>query len=657
SKEAGEQDNKDPGFVYLITTLEPSQVLQAGGFAPRFSPDLPDEAYGYATFDERGGPWILLYTATEASRILASTEDEAENAVQTRHVYEIATGPHMVMRHPDPDRNTGFWTAAGIVLSQIYRHTTSESLVSECRRRAARRRYGCHPRHLVNYRWETFSETFNPRWNDYRNSGFQPSLSGYRDDHPIWRFSNVRTMMPFPPVRPSRRDEFFLFMRGITENEAAFSLLLGWRNHLPLPGSRYPHLAISSVEEGDQVPQFPWEAIPIPDETLRKTLSDGLQTETECGLAIALIVAIWQACPARRGAAKRSLMTAEEEEMLSNAVRNLKKTSSSCKVSSSERPGHCEDGLDSLQVYFDRSNAVTPHEISLAFDDGPAVYRLKSSPSSSSSSSPGWKEVDLSSSRQIISIDKVKYVSIIDSTHTGGPKTEWRGPHSFKLRAKCKHSPSTSSPPSAPQTLDFTKYATPKSWSLSKQSWSIKRALLPQTVGTFPLQPQEWLPHEPPCPTFKRLDVYLKLSDDIGAGTYDSLSLAIGGRSAGDGGVGDPPPPPGKARKNVFLVESPSRDFDMWKSLDLRAVFGSDTVDLVDIRSVALVDTAFENDWFSRDEWKIDHIKLKGYCASSPTVAVVEKSSPIDEWQAHGNGWGPKPVWSRDISLDDWHEI
>ncbi|RDA85587.1 hypothetical protein CP533_6203, partial [Ophiocordyceps camponoti-saundersi (nom. inval.)] len=657
-EEEEEEDIRDPGLVYLLTNLDPDQVFQAGGIAPVYSADLPDEAYGYATFDQRGGPWILLHTAAEASRILATRGGENDNDENNLlHIYEIATGPHMVMRHPDPDRNTGFWTAAGIALSQVRRHARSDNMIRDCRRRKTLQRWGCQRRHLVYYEWDSYPESFNPRWGDYPNSGFHPWLSGYRDDHPLWRYSEVRNMIRPPPVRPSRREDFFFFMRTITDNRPGFRLMLGWRDDLPLTDSRFSHLAVSSAQE--QIPQFPWEAISIPDETLRKSLSDGIQTETECALAIALIVAIWEACPARRrgrrslsaeedmlslpapGDQEQGYCTADEEASncnasacakLSNAVVNLKQTSSSC--SAAEQRAPCSDGLSSLQVYFDRSNAVAGHEISLAFDDGPVVYRLKKS--DTSLNSPGWKEVDLQSggSRKTIFIDKVKFVSIIDSTHSGGPKTEWRGPHGFKLRGKCKSQPQ-------PQTLLLTKYSTPKTWS-QKETWSIKRSLLSQTVGTFPLTSSDWAPKKPPCTAFKRLDFNIKLSDDIGAGTYDSLSLAFGGKTA--------------TKKNVFLVESPNREFDMWKTVDLAAVFGRDTVSIEDLASVSLVDTAFENDWFSRDEWKIDHIKLKGYCSSSSKVAVVEKSSPMGEWQAHGNGWGPKPVWSRDISLDDWEE-
>ncbi|PHH60550.1 hypothetical protein CDD81_1555 [Ophiocordyceps australis] len=623
----------DPEFVYVITNLSPTQVWRAGGIPPSFNGRPPDEAYGYSTFDARGTPWIFVARAPLAGILL----DEWHGSHEL-WMYEVSTSPNMVMQNPAYRLNPGFWALGGILLSQIRRYIRADWALIAC----SDSRGGCHPDTIPFTQWERMS-SYDHRWETYHNSGFQPWLSGYRSNHIVWRVSQAwRHVLEQPRVELSRQESALLFMRGITQGHPELRLMLSWQGQLPLIRIHEGDTPIGVVPRMN-LPQFPWETIQIPDELLHKKAILGRLSETECHVMALLITAtFWGGCLSRHG--KRDLGTesanhcpalAEHDDcgnpaehrkcnMLSQTVTELKSSSDSC----SAVP--C-DSIDGLQVRFKVPPGIDPHHVKLAFESQsnrshPAIFAVEHG--------SAWKSINrvpyAANNGQGIKIQDIDRIYIIDSGDTQSPRLDVKKPHDFMLRAVCTKS-------DYEVRLHLYNVEPEEKLGLKNLTETTNGEIKGHTVASFAVDRQD-LFLKPRCIHFKKLEFFIQLSQSAWSGTYDSISLAF------DSG-----------RANTFIVNDPSPGFNKWTTINLQKTFGKDTISVHEIPGISLIDTAFKVDWWSKDAWLLQSIKLRGECASPHAVSTIETENWADKWIEHGPGWGPKGVWSWQINPFDWH--
>ncbi|KAM4060544.1 protein-tyrosine phosphatase [Hirsutella rhossiliensis] len=129
-----------------------------------------------------------------------------------------------------------------------------------------------------------------------------------------------------------------------------------------------------------------------------------------------------------------------------------------------------------------------------------------------------------------------------------------------------------------------------------------------KTVATFNVTPGDW--HmTPPCANIKGLEYEFKLGNELGAGTWDSLSFTLG------------------QGKEISLANSVSGGFSKTNRINLRDVFGSEQVDIRDIKNISLLDRAGRG-----DGWLFEGISFTASCADVPKKMRLSKFASVDKW-------------------------
>jgi hypothetical protein len=104
-----------------------------------------------------------------------------------------------------------------------------------------------------------------------------------------------------------------------------------------------------------------------------------------------------------------------------------------------------------------------------------------------------------------------------------------------------------------------------------------------KTVATFQIAPKDWS-FSPPCSVIRELRYNFKVANVNGGGTYDKIYFTLG------------------EGKQIVLGSSVSAGFAKEDAVNLKETFGKDTVDIRDLKRVALGDN-LGSSLFSGDTW------------------------------------------------------
>ncbi|PHH69922.1 hypothetical protein CDD82_7430 [Ophiocordyceps australis] len=195
----------------------------------------------------------------------AMRQSEADSMT---YVYEVSSSPNMVLSVHPSRAYASAWALGGVMASQVHRV-------------AAR---------LPGQTWESLfwvaNPEYDPAWDQFHTAGWQPQLSGFLYDHPIWYEQEQYGWTDPPAVGITRRAEAYMFMNSITRNEDV-RRMLNWRGTLPLLESQ-PQDMDDEIKNAMAL-AFPWETVEIPEEILQ-SITIGRMTNEEC---IATITAIF----------------------------------------------------------------------------------------------------------------------------------------------------------------------------------------------------------------------------------------------------------------------------------------------------------------------------------------------------------------------------
>ncbi|KAF4581046.1 putative enterotoxin [Ophiocordyceps camponoti-floridani] len=146
------------------------------------------------------------------------------------------------------------------------------------------------------------------------------------------------------------------------------------------------------------------------------------------------------------------------------------------------------------------------------------------------------------------------------------------------------------------------------------------------------------------CSAFNRLEFYLELSNDLFAGTWDVLYLRLGG-----------------AYRSVEVNGNISPGEKGWYKLNMRTMYGRETVPVEVINSIAILER-IGHKLMGGDEWKLKGIKLQGTCQDDLTTYEMKKYAAVQQLirMRHRLSWPwskQQLVWNRTIDPSDWQEV
>ncbi|PMB64673.1 hypothetical protein BM221_009513 [Beauveria bassiana] len=142
------------------------------------------------------------------------------------------------------------------------------------------------------------------------------------------------------------------------------------------------------------------------------------------------------------------------------------------------------------------------------------------------------------------------------------------------------------------------------------------------------------------CRTIKNIQLGLALSNEYWSGTWDRIGATLEG-------------PAGKAV--LHLANGPSRGFSTWKKVNMKASFGSESIDIGGIDKITLnaagVFSVIRESNPKNDQWKVQDPDFK---------AKDDKLVGLNAWYGHPGGWKAgiayktKPVATFPIVPGDW---
>ncbi|PHH66070.1 hypothetical protein CDD81_595 [Ophiocordyceps australis] len=222
---------REPANFYILSTLSLSEITADGGFAPPLTIVYEDEAFGYNTFGNTGGPWIFVVAQEIMEYALRESDDQG-----VLYAYEISTSPNMVLSVHPARGYVSAWALGGVVLSQ-------------------------------------------------------PQLSGFLHDHPIWHEQQQYGWTGAPAAGMTRRREALMFMNTITADNNVRTLL-HWSGTFPMLRSE---TRLADTTPGNAMDlTFPWQTVDIPRELLER-ITIGRLTNEQCMTAIeALFYSFWR---------------------------------------------------------------------------------------------------------------------------------------------------------------------------------------------------------------------------------------------------------------------------------------------------------------------------------------------------------------------------
>lgn len=119
-------------------------------------------------------------------------------------------------------------------------------------------------------------------------------------------------------------------------------------------------------------------------------------------------------------------------------------------------------------------------------------------------------------------------------------------------------------------------------------------------MASFPIALGDWS-FAPPCSVIRDLNYDFKVANSQGAGTFDKLSFTLG------------------KGKEIFLGESVSAGFTKAEAIDLKKTYDKDTVDIRDLKDLAIGDAVTGN-ILSGDAWTFQgmFLLLSTYSSDDP---------------------------------------
>ncbi|EJP68034.1 protein-tyrosine phosphatase [Beauveria bassiana ARSEF 2860] len=151
------------------------------------------------------------------------------------------------------------------------------------------------------------------------------------------------------------------------------------------------------------------------------------------------------------------------------------------------------------------------------------------------------------------------------------------------------------------------------------------------------------------CRTIKNIQLGLALSNDYWSGTWDRIGATLEG-------------PAGKAV--LHLANGPSRGFSTWEKVNMKASFGSESIDIGGIDKITLnaagVFSVIRESNPTNDQWKVQDVQIRAECADPDFKAKDDKLVGLNAWYGHPGGWQEgnayktKPVATFSIVPGDW---
>ncbi|KAM4063849.1 protein-tyrosine phosphatase [Hirsutella rhossiliensis] len=133
----------------------------------------------------------------------------------------------------------------------------------------------------------------------------------------------------------------------------------------------------------------------------------------------------------------------------------------------------------------------------------------------------------------------------------------------------------------------------------------------------------------------KDLRYDFKVANVIGGGTYDKIHLTLG------------------EGKQIELGSNVAAGYTKEDAINLKEAFGKDTVDVRDIKKVALADD-LGSSLISGDAWTFQGITFSASCADVPKKMQMKKFESVNQDVKHVDN---APVWTGDIVPQDWTEV
>ncbi|RDA84821.1 hypothetical protein CP532_3163 [Ophiocordyceps camponoti-leonardi (nom. inval.)] len=143
------------------------------------------------------------------------------------------------------------------------------------------------------------------------------------------------------------------------------------------------------------------------------------------------------------------------------------------------------------------------------------------------------------------------------------------------------------------------------------------------------------------CTRFDRLYVDFRVSSGDDAGTLDTLRLEFVG-------VGERP---------HIIIKAPSAGFQGWQPVDLKSVFGSETIDIGRVRQLRI--NATQTTWLGGDPWGLSGIGLVGQCDESKVLVNNHRFASINqrfsfEDSVRHLAWNRYTAWEGYTGPEDW---
>ncbi|OAA44742.1 protein-tyrosine phosphatase [Metarhizium rileyi] len=155
-----------------------------------------------------------------------------------------------------------------------------------------------------------------------------------------------------------------------------------------------------------------------------------------------------------------------------------------------------------------------------------------------------------------------------------------------------------------------------------------------KTVATFPITAKDWS-FAPPCVNIGSLSYDFRIGDTSGGGTWDTLTLSLGGG------------------KKIPLGASVAAGFAKSDEINLRETFGKDVIDVRDLKEVTIGDD-LGSSILSGDWWTFQGVTFSATCADVRRRMQMKKFGSVNEEVRHKDN---APAWRGDIVPKDWLEV
>ncbi|KAK2591516.1 hypothetical protein QQS21_010791 [Conoideocrella luteorostrata] len=156
-----------------------------------------------------------------------------------------------------------------------------------------------------------------------------------------------------------------------------------------------------------------------------------------------------------------------------------------------------------------------------------------------------------------------------------------------------------------------------------------------KTVGTLKISPSDWS-FTPPCTVIKDLKYHFKIASALGGGTFDKIFFTLG------------------EGKQIPLGSNVKDGFSKEDSINLKEIFGKDTIDILDLKKIAVGDDLADSFLLKGDKWNFQGITFSATCADISKKMEMKKFGSVGIEVQHKNN---APAWTGDISPQDWLEV